>query len=60
MNLSQAVGRSVYLKINAELQLMAPGRKLETLAPEEARLAEAYNQDFPKDWDMWRRKVMDK
>ena len=25
-----------------------------------ARLAEAGNQDFPKDWDLWKRKVMSK
>ena len=56
--LSHSVGRSVYLKINAELQLQVLGRKIETLAPEEARLAEAGNQDFPKDWDLWKRKVM--
>jgi ribulose-5-phosphate 4-epimerase/fuculose-1-phosphate aldolase len=59
-NLSKAVGRSVYLKINSELQLQVLGRKIESLAPEEARLAEASNQDFPKDWDLWKRKVMDK
>jgi ribulose-5-phosphate 4-epimerase/fuculose-1-phosphate aldolase len=56
--LSHSVGRSVYLKINAELQLQVLGRKIETLAPEEAHLAEAGNQDFPKDWDLWKRKVM--
>lgn len=57
-NLSHSVGRSVYLKINAEMQLQVLGRKIETLAPEEARLAEAGNQDFPKDWDLWKRKVI--
>jgi ribulose-5-phosphate 4-epimerase/fuculose-1-phosphate aldolase len=57
-SLSHSVGRSVYLKIDAELQLQVLGRKIESLAPEEARLAEAGNQDFPKDWDLWKRKVM--
>jgi hypothetical protein len=59
-SLSQAVGRSVYLKINAELQLQVLGRKIEFLAPDEARLADAYNANFPKDWDLWKRKVMER
>jgi HCOMODA/2-hydroxy-3-carboxy-muconic semialdehyde decarboxylase len=59
-NLSQAVGRSVYLKINAELQAQLLGRKFVPLAPEEARLADNGNQDFPKDWDLWKRKIMAK
>ena len=56
-NIKHSVGRSVYLKVNAEMHLQAAGRKIETLSPEEARLAEAGNQDFPKDWDLWARKV---
>ena len=59
-SLSQAVGRSVYLKINAELQLQVLGRKIEFLAPDEARLTGARTEDYPKDWDMWKRKVMEK
>jgi len=56
-SIMHSVGRSVYLKINAELHLQAGSRKIETLAPEEAHLAEAGNQEFPKDWDLWKRKV---
>jgi len=56
-SIMHSVGRSVYLKINAELHLQAGARKIETLAPEEAHLAEAGNQEFPKDWDLWKRKV---
>lgn len=56
-NIMHSVGRSVYLKINAEMYLQAGGRKIEMLAPEEAHLAEIGNSDFPKDWDMWSRKV---
>lgn len=59
-SLSQAVGRSVYLKIDAELQSRLLGRKIASLAPEEASLADSGNQDFPKDWDLWKRKVMAK
>jgi ribulose-5-phosphate 4-epimerase/fuculose-1-phosphate aldolase len=59
-SLSHSVGRSVYLKIDAEMQLQVLGRKIEYLTPEEAKLAEAGNQDFPKDWDLWKRKVMGK
>jgi len=57
-NIKHSVGRSVYLQVNAEMHLQAAGRKIQTLSPEEARLAEAGNQDFPKDWDLWSRKVM--
>jgi ribulose-5-phosphate 4-epimerase/fuculose-1-phosphate aldolase len=56
-SIMHSVGRSVYLKINAEMHLQAGGRKIDTLAPEEAKLAEAGNQEFPKDWDLWARKV---
>jgi ribulose-5-phosphate 4-epimerase/fuculose-1-phosphate aldolase len=59
-SLSHSVGRSVYLKIDAEMQVQVLGKKIEFLTPEEARLAEAGNQDFPKDWDLWKRKVMGK
>jgi ribulose-5-phosphate 4-epimerase/fuculose-1-phosphate aldolase len=56
-SIMHSVGRSVYLKINAEMHLQAGSRKIETLSPEEAKLAEAGNQEFPKDWDLWARKV---
>jgi ribulose-5-phosphate 4-epimerase/fuculose-1-phosphate aldolase len=56
-NIMHSVGRSVYLKVNAEMYLQAGNRKIETLSPEEAHLAEIANSDFPKDWDMWARKV---
>src|SRR3984885_2943075 len=57
-NIMHSVGRAVYLKVNSEMHLQAGGRKIETLAPEEAVLAEEGNSDFPKDWDLWKRKVM--
>jgi ribulose-5-phosphate 4-epimerase/fuculose-1-phosphate aldolase len=57
-NVMHSVGRSVYLKINSELHLQAGSRKVETLNPEEAKLAEVGNSDFPKDWDLWKRKIM--
>ena len=59
-DIPHAVGRSVYLKINAELQLRVLGRKIEFLDPEEARLGERSNANFPKDWDLWKRQVTDK
>ena len=55
-SLFQAVGRSVYMKINAELQIQVLGKKVAFLAPEEAKLTS--NVDYPKDWEMWKRKVM--
>ncbi len=57
-NVMHSVGRAVYLKINSEMHLQAGNRKIETLNAEEARLAEIGNSDFPKDWDLWARKVM--
>jgi HCOMODA/2-hydroxy-3-carboxy-muconic semialdehyde decarboxylase len=54
-SLYQAVGRSVYLKVNAELQIQVLGKKVVFLAPEEAKLTS--NVDYPKDWEMWKRKV---
>src|ERR1700686_437403 len=56
-SIMHSVGRSVYLKINAEMHLQAGSRKIETLSPEEAHQAEVGNQEFPKDWDLWARKV---
>lgn len=56
-SIMHSVGRSVYLKINSEMHLQAGNRKIETLNPEEAHEAEAGNQEFPKDWDLWARKV---
>ncbi len=59
-SIMHSVGRSVYLKVNAEMHIMAGGRKIETLTPEEAHQAEIGNQEFPKDWDLWKRQVMGK
>jgi ribulose-5-phosphate 4-epimerase/fuculose-1-phosphate aldolase len=56
-SIMHSVGRSVYLKINAEMHLQAGSRKIETLNAEEAHQAELGNQEFPKDWDLWARKV---
>ena len=57
--LPHAVGRSVYLTINAELQLQALGKKIEFLAPEEASLADSQN-GYPKNWELWKQKAMGK
>src|ERR1700730_1629178 len=56
-SIMHSVGRSVYLKINAEMHLQAGSRKVETLSPGAAHLAEVGNQEFPKDWDLWARNV---
>ena len=55
VSLAQAVGRSVYMRVNAELQVQVLGKKITYLAPEEAKLAS--DNDYPKDWEMWKRKV---
>jgi HCOMODA/2-hydroxy-3-carboxy-muconic semialdehyde decarboxylase len=54
-SLYQVVGRSVYMKVNSELQIQGFGKKLVFLSPEEAKLTSA--ADYPKDWEMWKRKV---
>ncbi len=54
-SLAQAVGRSVYMRVNAELQVQVLGKKMMYLAPEEAKLAS--DKEYPKDWEMWKRKV---
>jgi len=57
-SLQQAVGRSVYVKVNAEMQVQALGKKIEFLEPEEARLAGIMSDSFPKDWELWKEKAM--
>ncbi len=54
-SLYQSVGRSVYMKVNAELQVQVLGKKMVYLSPEEAQLTSKV--DYPKDWEMWKRKV---
>ena len=54
-SLYQVVGRSVYMKVNSELQIQGFGKKLVFLSPEEAKLTSV--ADYPKDWEMWKRKV---
>ncbi len=56
-----AVGRSIYMEINAKLQIQAmalPGG-LTYLDPEEVRKVEA-RQDYARSWDLWRRKALAK
>ena len=54
-----AVGRSVYLDLNARLQAQAMtlGGKITYLAPEEARLYMADGNNYDRAWDLWKRKV---
>jgi ribulose-5-phosphate 4-epimerase/fuculose-1-phosphate aldolase len=55
------VGRSIYLEINAQLQLQARtlGGTVTFLDPEEARKVEA-QQDYKGDWHHWKRKALGK
>jgi HCOMODA/2-hydroxy-3-carboxy-muconic semialdehyde decarboxylase len=53
-----AVGRSIYMEMNARLQLQAlalPGT-LTYLDPEEVRKVEA-RQDYARSWDLWKRRA---
>jgi HCOMODA/2-hydroxy-3-carboxy-muconic semialdehyde decarboxylase len=56
-----AVGRCVYLEVNAKLQMqaMALGGKITYLDPEEVRKVEA-RQDYRRAWELWKRQVMTK
>ena len=58
------VARSIYLEMNARLQLQAlqiagPGGSINYLTPEEGAAAVAGN-DFLRAWDLWRKKALGK
>lgn len=57
-NITEAVGRSVYLQMNARLQAqaMALGGEPTYLAPEEARKATT-GFGYERAWELWKRKV---
>jgi ribulose-5-phosphate 4-epimerase/fuculose-1-phosphate aldolase len=61
-SLSQAIGRSVYLEVNARLQLQAIllGGAVTYLDPEEARRAMATLGGYERAWELWRRKALGK
>jgi HCOMODA/2-hydroxy-3-carboxy-muconic semialdehyde decarboxylase len=58
VSLPQAVGRSIYLQMDARLQAQAValGGEITYLDPEEARKAEEYG-DYDRAWELWKRKV---
>jgi HCOMODA/2-hydroxy-3-carboxy-muconic semialdehyde decarboxylase len=58
-SLSVAVARSIYLELNARLQVqaMAIGGDVTYLAPEEVRKAVAL-VDYQRAWELWRRKAL--
>ncbi len=57
-SLRQAVGRSIYLQLNAQLQMEAImlGGKVEYLSPEESKKSGAPD-DYQRAWSLWKRKV---
>lgn len=57
-DLRRAVGRAVYLEVNAKLQLQAIGLggTVTYFEAEEARLVEA-RRDYDRQWELWTRKV---
>jgi ribulose-5-phosphate 4-epimerase/fuculose-1-phosphate aldolase len=62
-NLAHAVGRSVYLEMNARLQtqaLMLAGeaRRVKYLSSGEAKAAAPTMQSYSRAWDLWRAKVL--
>jgi HCOMODA/2-hydroxy-3-carboxy-muconic semialdehyde decarboxylase len=58
-SLQDAVGRSVYLQINATLQRQAItlGGSVQYLDPDEARKLEAIPNRYQRAWEMWKRKA---
>jgi ribulose-5-phosphate 4-epimerase/fuculose-1-phosphate aldolase len=57
-SLAQAVGRSVYLQMDAKLQAQAValGGEVTYLSPEEARNAEQFG-GYERAWELWKRKA---
>ena len=57
--LYDAVGRSIYLEVNARLQAeaIALGGTITYFSPEEARLVEE-RRDYVRAWEAWKRKVL--
>jgi len=59
-----AVGRSIYLELNARIQAqaMALGGAVTYLDPEEARkiMESGENRSYERAWELWKRKVMTK
>jgi ribulose-5-phosphate 4-epimerase/fuculose-1-phosphate aldolase len=57
-----AVGRSIYLEMNAAIQLQAIGLggSVTYLDPEEARqvVAEGENRSYDRPWELWRRQAL--
>ena len=58
------VGRSIYLEMNARLQMQAmqiagPGGAINYLEPGEAE-ASATTNDYARAWEMWRKKALGK
>ncbi len=60
-SLGQAVGRSIYLELNARLQaqLAALGGVPRYLDPEESRLTTAMLGGYDRGWELWRRQGHD-
>ena len=61
-NLPRAVGRSVYLEMNARLQMQAlalagPGGKITYLDADEVKASDPV-QDYKRAWPMWRAKAL--
>jgi len=59
-SLPQAVGRSIYMELNAQLQAQAMGLggEITYLAPEEARQAMATIAGYERAWDLWKRRSL--
>jgi len=56
-SLAQVVARSIYMEMNARIQLDALrlGGQIRYLTAEEAQLTAKNQADYPRAWDMWKR-----
>ena len=61
-SLPLVVGRSIYLEMNARLQMQAmqiagPSGHINYLEPDEAKAAASFN-DYARSWELWRRQAL--
>ena len=58
-SIPNVVGRSVYLDVNARVQIqaIALGGKMTYVEPDEAKLRMGDPNEYARAWDLWKRKV---
>ena len=61
-SLAQVVARSIYMEVNARIQLDAIrlGGPINYLDPQESRTTVEMHGDYPRAWEMWTKAVSNK